>query len=226
MDTAQEAVRKLRLIMKKTGWRQAYIADRLGRTQATISRWMAKKPVWHPDRDSVATISRLYDEIFDGETIENSAPAKVSAAGDVENLTIISGAGGGGLLSVEYDHDGSLIDPAMSDGFWSFPDSIKAGWRDLNRIKALPVVGDSMEPTITKGSTVFIDTSHTYPNPEDIYALDTGDGLVIKRLALIPRTEKIRVISDNRERYGEPFELDRQDVRVYGRVVAWFQWRG
>lgn len=146
--------------------------------------------------------------------------------GDVENLTIISGAGGGGLQSVQYGDDGNLVDPAMSDGFWSFPEAVKSGWRNIDRVKALPVVGDSMEPTLAKGSTVFIDTSHTYPSPEDIYACDYGDGLVIKRLKLVPRSEKIMIISDNRDRYGEPDELHRSDVQVYGRVVAWFQWRG
>lgn len=146
--------------------------------------------------------------------------------GDVENLTIVSGAGGGGMLSVEYREDGSLLDPAMADGFWSFPESIKSGWRNLEKIKALPVIGDSMEPTLVKGSTVFIDTTHVYPNPEDIYACDFGDGLVIKRLKLVPRSDKIMVISDNRDRYGDPDELLREDVTVYGRVVAWFQWRG
>ena len=144
----------------------------------------------------------------------------------MENLTIVSGAGGGGLLDVQYRDNGRLLDPAMSDGFWSFPESIKAGWKNLDHIKALPVIGDSMEPTLIKGSTVFIDTSYTYPNPEDVYACDVGDGLVIKRLKLIPRSDKILVISDNTERYGQPDELLREEVRVYGRVVAWFQWRG
>lgn len=146
--------------------------------------------------------------------------------GDIENLTIVSGAGGGGLLDVQYREDGVLADPAMADGFWSFPESIKLGWRNLEKIKALPVVGDSMEPTLAKGSTVFVDTTHIYPNPEDIYACDFGDGLVIKRLKLVPRSDKIMIISDNRDRYGDADELLREDVRVYGRVVAWFQWRG
>ena len=168
---------------------------------------------------------------FNHEDLERAAdlPAIVhptEIAGDVENLTIISGAGGGGLQAVEYREDGALVDPAMSDGFWSFPESVKGGWRNLERVKALPVVGDSMEPTLAKGSTVFIDTTHIYPNPEDIYACDYGDGLVIKRLKLVPRSDKIMVISDNRAQYGEPDELLREDVRVYGRVVAWFQWRG
>ena len=53
---------------------------------------------------------------------------------------------------------------------------------------------------------------------------DYGDGLTIKRLQLVPRTDKIRVMSDN-ARYTD-YELRREEVRVYGRVVAWFQWRG
>lgn len=225
MDPAKEAIRQLKAIISRTGWKQHEIAERIDTTQSTVSRWLRKDATWFPDRDNVARINDLYLSIF-GDEDGHARDTAASSTGDVQNLTIVSGAGGGGLLSVQYDNDGDLVDPTFSDGFWSFPESIKSGWRNLNRIKALPVVGDSMEPTIAKGSTVFIDTSHTYPNPEDIYALDTGDGLVIKRLALVPRSEKILVISDNKDRYGAPYELDRQDVRVYGRVVAWFQWRG
>lgn len=88
----------------------------------------------------------------------------------------------------------------------------------------MPVTGDSMEPTLPNGSYVFIDTTHLVPSPPDIYALDYGDGLMIKRVELVPGGELVRVISDN-ERYSD-YDLSREDVRVYGRVVAWFQWRG
>lgn len=110
------------------------------------------------------------------------------------------------------------------NGFWSFPDVVKAGWRNMPNVYSVPVTGDSMEPTLTSGSYVFIDMTHTVPQPEDIYACDFGDGLSIKRLQLVPRSEKIKVISDN-TRYAT-YELRRDEVRVYGRVVAWFQWRG
>jgi transcriptional regulator with XRE-family HTH domain len=226
MDAATEAVRKLRHIMEKTGWKQTEISNRIGCTQASVSRWLAKNPKEAPNRDSTASITKLYNEMFAGEL--SSAPrAHASSSipsGDVENLK--SNAGGGGMMGVDISHNGDLVDPAISDGFWSFPDSIKSGWRGLSRIKAFPVIGDSMEPTLSGGSTVFIDTSHTYPSPEDIYCIDAGDGLVIKRVVLVPRTERLLIISDNKDRYGDPCEIDRQDVRVFGRVVAWFQRRG
>ncbi|MCT8970618.1 XRE family transcriptional regulator [Microbaculum marinisediminis] len=144
-------------------------------------------------------------------------------AGDVANLSIRGGLGLGSVDGVKADDNGELYADQIA-GYWSFPDTVKAGLRNLKNIYALPVIGDSMEPALKSGSFVFVDMSHTVPQPEDIYACDYGDGLSIKRLQLIPRSKKIRVISDN-ERY-QTHELLRDDVRVYGRVVAWFQWRG
>ena len=46
---------------------------------------------------------------------------------------------------------------------------------------------------------------------------------MVKRLELLPE-DKIRVISDN-DRYSD-FEFHQQDVEVYGRIVASFEWRG
>lgn len=144
-------------------------------------------------------------------------------SGDIPNFTIHAGMGPGGALSVLTNDNGEVYSD-YSDGFWNFPDAVKAGWRNLGKVYAMPVTGDSMEPTLPSGSFVFVDTSHNVPSPEDIYAIDYGDGLSVKRVKLVPRTDKILIISDN-ERYGTD-ELHRQDVRVYGRVVAWFQWRG
>lgn len=235
MHSQIEAVVKLRMIREKTGMSQAVVAEKLGVMQSSVSRWLKENPSFFPDRQNAQAIDDLFVEVF-GENFAADftvTESEVHAAqvhhkrkiGDVENLTIVSGAGGGGALSVEYRDDGNLVDPMMSDGFWLFPDSIKSGMRNLDRVKALPVIGDSMEPTISRGSTVFVDTSHTYPSPEDIYAIDYGDGLVIKRLQLIPRSDDIMVISDNQTRY-EAHRIKREDVRVYGRVVAWFQWAG
>lgn len=150
-------------------------------------------------------------------------PNKKGGVGDIPNFTIHAGMGPGGALSVLANDDGEVYSE-HSDGFWSFPDAVKAGWRNMSRIYAMPVTGDSMEPTLPGGSFVFVDTSHIIPSPEDIYAVDYGDGLMVKRVKLVPRTDKVLIISDN-ERYGTD-ELLRAEVRVYGRVVAWFQWRG
>jgi transcriptional regulator with XRE-family HTH domain len=163
---------------------------------------------------------------FAAEDLEKVGSMPLSAGksrGDVPNLQIHAGMGPGGLLSVTKNDAGEIYSD-QADGFWSFPEAVKAGWRHMPQVYSMPVTGDSMEPTLPSGSFVFVDTSHTVPSPEDIYALDYGDGLMIKRVKMVPRSDKILIISDN-ERYGTD-ELLREDVRVYGRVVAWFQWRG
>lgn len=150
-------------------------------------------------------------------------PPAPDRAGDVPQFNIHAGMGAGGALSVIVGEDGLAIDPEDSDGFWSFPDSVKAGLKNLRKIYAMPVTGDSMEPTLPGGSFVFVDITHKIPSPEDIYALDYGDGLMVKRVQMIPKSDKLMVISDN-DHYQD-YELLRDDVHVYGRVVAWFQWR-
>lgn len=164
---------------------------------------------------------------FSAEDVAEAGRLDLTAArgvaGDVPNLTIHAGMGNGGLLAVEGDEAG-LVPDAHTDGFWSFPDSIRSKFRRIGSVYALPVVGDSMEPTLVGGSIVFVDTSHRVPSPADIYAVDYGDGLMIKRIELLPRSARVKVISDN-PRYGS-YDMKRSELNVYGRVIASFQWRG
>lgn len=142
----------------------------------------------------------------------------------VPDLAIFAGMGGGGMLEVAVDDAGVPTDPDQIRGYWEFPDYMLRRFGDLKNIYAWEVRGDSMEPTLAGGAVVFVDTSQTKLPPDDIYAINFGDGLMVKRLKLIPRSELVAVISDN-ERYGAD-DLIRDDVKVWGRVIGWFQWRG
>ena len=99
-----------------------------------------------------------------------------------------------------------------------------SGLGRLKGVYAWEVRGDSMEPTLMGGSVVFVDTKQDTLPPDDLYAINYGDGLMVKRLKLIPRSDRVAVISDN-DRYGTD-ELLRQEVHIWGRIVGWFQWRG
>lgn len=145
---------------------------------------------------------------------------KHKAKGDVANLDIRAGMGNGGLLSA----GGDRVAEEYITGHWSFPDPVKAMWKRLPSTYAFPVVGDSMEPTLSSGDYVFTDTAHQIPSPSDIYAIDYGDGLMIKRVELVPKSDLVRIISDS-EHY-QNYELPREGLMVFGRVVAWFHWRG
>ena len=142
----------------------------------------------------------------------------------IPDLAIFAGMGGGGMIEVDVDDRGRPIDADQVRGYWEIPEYMLARFGNLAHIRAWEVRGDSMEPTLSGGSVVFVDTSQTRLPPDDIYAVNYGDGLMVKRLKLVPRTDKVAVISDN-ERYGQD-DLLRDDVKVWGRVIGWFQWRG
>lgn len=220
-------------LLRDRGWTFADLSERSGISEGHLSRISGeKRGLSLENAMAIATafgveIGDVTDE-FHHEDLEHlpRVSRKTKTASEqngIPNLLIHAGMGPGGLLSVLANSDGDIY-ADHADGMWQFPDAVKAGWKNLSKIYAMPVVGDSMSPTLPSGSFVFVDTSHRIPSPEDIYAVDYGDGLMIKRIALLPGTETLRVISDNK--IYEPHVLNRSDVSVYGRVVAWFQWRG
>lgn len=154
---------------------------------------------------------------------DSSRPDRHTGVTRIPDLEIFAGMGPGGLVEVNVDKNGRPMDPDQVRGYWEMPDYLLRRFGDLKNVYAWEVRGDSMEPTLTGGSVVFVDTSQLSPPPDDIYAINYGDGLMIKRLKLVPRTETVRVISDNKI-YGEDV-LQRDEVMVWGRVIGWFRWR-
>lgn len=226
MDAVRKKIAKA---IKDRGLDFKAVSLEIGKNHAYIQQYIERGV---PSKLSEEIRSRL-SELLDIPESELGAPAGKSTRpgmeGDVANLDLRGGLGFGSPEGIGTD-PGTRMDDRRQvyadhvKGHWSFPPAVKAGWRNMPSVYSIPVEGDSMEPTLTSGSYVFIDTTHVVPQPEDIYACDFGDGLTIKRLQLIPRTDKIKVMADN-PRYDD-YELLREEVRVYGRVVAWFQWRG
>lgn len=154
------------------------------------------------------------------------APAAASLVAKhfrIPDLAIFGGMGGGGALSVMTSENGNPVNADDVRGYWTFPEYMVRAFKTLEGIYAWEVRGDSMSPTLTAGSVVFVDTHQSSLPPDDIYAIDYGDGLVVKSLQLVGGTDKALIISDN-SKY-QPVEIQREAVRVYGRVVGWFQWR-
>lgn len=177
-----------------------------------------------PKADNLAALAEALETtpeyLLGGERNQQGASSGVVG---IPDLAIFAGMGGGGMLEVYVDGDGAPSDPDQVRGYWGFPDYVIRRLGDIRNVYAWEARGDSMEPTIMSGSVVFVDTKQTMLPPDDIYALNYGDGLVVKRLKLIPRTDRVSVISDN-ERYP-PDELLRDEVRIWGRVIGSFQWR-
>jgi transcriptional regulator with XRE-family HTH domain len=86
------------------------------------------------------------------------------------------------------------------------------------RLRILKGVGDSMEPTITSGEWVIIDTTYNRLDFEDkIWAVRIRGNGAIKRLRSAPQGQ-VRIISDNPKLENDI--ADMEDIAILGRVVG------
>lgn len=87
-----------------------------------------------------------------------------------------------------------------------------------HRLRLAAGAGDSMFPTLVPNDLVWIDTTQNQLLHADrIYAASINGGAAIKRLRPVAGGERVLVISDNKT--IEPYEVDANDVVIWGRVI-------
>lgn len=94
-------------------------------------------------------------------------------------------------------------------------------YRGLNEKDLVMVFtkGDSMEPTISDGNTLMVDTSDTSPQDGAIYVIRNDGHLLVKRTQ-VAVGQGIWLISDNKEYDRQLVQFDETpDLEVIGRVV-------
>src|SRR5580698_7899938 len=126
----------------------------------------------------------------DGAHDEQLGPAP----GQVPELDIRAGLGGGGVPAREVRKDGRHTDPLKSEG-WLFPASFVREQLHTSaaRLLVLDTTGDSMAPTVMSGDRVIVDTGHQTPTPDGLYAIrDAFECIVVKRLQLIRSSKPTR----------------------------------
>lgn len=94
-------------------------------------------------------------------------------------------------------------------------------YRGLNEKDLVMVFtkGDSMEPTISDGNTLMVDTSDTNPQDGGIYVIRNDGHLLVKRTQ-VAVGQGVWLISDNKEYDRQLVQFDETpDLEVIGRVV-------
>jgi phage repressor protein C with HTH and peptisase S24 domain len=127
----------------------------------------------------------------------------------------------------EIDVRASAGPGALLEGFeetkdvWYFPDAmIRHEFRTrAGDLRIITIDGDSMEPVLSSGDRIMIDTSQRIPVPPGIFVIWDGMGIVAKRIEHILSSEpaKLRIMSVNPD--YETYERDAEEVHVIGRVV-------
>lgn len=127
----------------------------------------------------------------------------------------------------EIDVRASAGSGAINDGLeesketWLFPDPIirhefRANPRDLHIIT---IDGDSMEPLLSTGDRILIDTSQRVPVPPGIFVIWDGMGLVAKRVEHVPNSEPPKVVIKSVNPEYQTYERDAEEVNIIGRVI-------
>jgi transcriptional regulator with XRE-family HTH domain len=142
--------------------------------------------------------------------------------GQVPELDIRAGLGGGGVPAREVRKEGRHADPIKSEG-WLFPASFvrEQLHSSTARLLVLDTNGDSMAPTILSGERVIVDTGHKTPTPDGLYAIrDTFGSIVVKRLQVMRSSKptRVKIISDNPNHNNEETPLG--DLEVVGKVLS------
>ncbi|WP_293722080.1 S24 family peptidase [Stappia sp.] len=212
------------------------ISLQMGRNHAYLQQFLTRgipRELKERDRERLASILRVNEEEIGGprrshpfETptrdIVTEDGKKAVPADTTPEIDVTAGLGGGGLSTHVTDSNGNglTFTSELVRDYWRLPswlhDRINVPPRHL---AAFTVQGDSMEPTLASGDTVFIDTRHRVPSPDGIYAIvDLFGGLIVKRLEV--RDDRVSVISDN-PRHSE-YTMGIEELMVIGRYVGRF----
>jgi phage repressor protein C with HTH and peptisase S24 domain len=89
---------------------------------------------------------------------------------------------------------------------------------DLEDLLLFEVRGDSMEPTITDGDVVLMDSSRKQLVVGNIYALRIEKTVVVKRLQPVG-ARRIEVMSDNKLYDSYEIDLGKEDIEILGQVI-------
>lgn len=77
--------------------------------------------------------------------------------------------------------------------------------------------GDSMQPTISAGDLLLVDTSQKFIGDDGLYVFCFQGNLIVKRVQVRPSSYML--ISDNKDLY-QPFEATKEELNVIGRVYV------
>lgn len=104
----------------------------------------------------------------------------------------------------------------FSHEIMTIPKHAISGKINPDKIHAIKIIGDSMEPKISEGDVAFVEAGAEFVKDGCIYVMKIDDDIYIKRIYKSPDNMYF-IRSDNKE-YPE-FKVDRSKVKIIGKVV-------
>ena len=145
------------------------------------------------------------------------APTRRRARPSVDGFVAVS----------ELDVRASAGAGALFDGLeesratWLFPEPvIRHEFRTRPEdLRILTIDGDSMEPLLSSGDRILIDTSQRVPVPPGIFVIWDGMGIVAKRVEHVPNSEPATIVIKSVNPDYKTYERGAEEVNIIGRVI-------
>lgn len=216
---------RLREIREARGLTQKQVAQALGVTEVSVSRYESQdQRLTLPLLRSLAKVLRSTIGEITGERGDGggkSGPtkgSKVPAAADekfelefalLPQFDLRASAGGGANFDSEQEEARVAFRRQWLKNVSNAP---------LDQLVVIQADGDSMEPTIHDGDHMLVDRTQTNPRRDGIYIIN-WDGLInVKRVTTDPARKRIVISSDN-TKYPANDAVRPDEVKVLGRVI-------
>lgn len=216
----------LQTILNAKGLTHAQVAEALGVTRQAVQRWATKG---NPRLEKLSKLADFLgvtpgqitgDESYDQPAYMpavNSSAVPSRAGWTVVPVLDAYGACGAGSPAYQANNVGAM---QFSDEFLRSLPGVH-GIRE-GQFEIISAAGDSMEPTISRGGLVLVDTHQTEARGDGIYVFINGEDVFIKRVQ-INFNRSLTLISDNPA--YPPTTLIRDELEgahIHGRVIFVF----
>jgi SOS-response transcriptional repressor LexA len=149
------------------------------------------------------------DSVASGE--DEKQPRRRRNAVEIPEIDVRASAGPGAM------HEG-LEDTKAT---WLFPEMfVRHELRAApEHLRMIAIDGDSMEPLLSSGDRILLDTSQRIPVPPGIFVIWDGMGLVAKRAEHIPNSDPPRIVIRSANPEYSAYERNADEVNIVGRVI-------
>ena len=188
---------RLKFVMDEQGISQNALARMIGVTQPSIKKVLngdTLNPKYILEIADALNVSPECLKTGKGDTPDFSKEVEDEEENGhlvrVEVLDVYASAGNGEFLTGDLAGDIQAVEFASEYFYNLFQRASEKGMAIVN------VKGDSMEPTLSSGDLLFVDTTRTYYQGDGLYVFSFGDSLYVKRLQRAGY--KLLVLSDNK----------------------------
>lgn len=201
-------------LIKSSGMSTRELARRIGVSSVSLSQWSTGK--YKPSEEGLEAfcnyfnVSPAYILYGDGNAPEGQA---IKISPDTYSIPLLDVKGSCGFGDFI---EGALVLIRMIRVTALFLRTYCAG-ASPKSLQMIQCDGDSMEPTLKNGETVFVDVSQNTVNSDGIYAVSFDGRIFIKRVQIVPNG--VRLLSDNK--FYDPINVMNGDpITIIGRCYS------